>query len=142
MRVNWFSCYVMRSRVLLALTALWLAFGTRAWPQSSTSTALGTVVDTQGGAIAGAAVTLINEGTSDERSVRTDGSGNFLFAGMLPGDYTLKVEHPGFQTYRKQGNALTASERFSLGTIQLNVGSVTDTVSGHGGSGGCTVGQL
>ena len=48
---------------------------------------------------------------------------------MLPGSYTAKVESSGFQTYRKQGNVLSASERLSLGTIQLTVGSVTETVS-------------
>lgn len=104
---------------------------TAAWAQSSTSTILGTVVDGQGGAVSGASVTLINEGTADERAVKTDGAGSFLLPNLQPGTYTARIESPGFQTYRKQNNVLSASERLSLGTIQLSVGAVTETISVH-----------
>ena len=130
MRVYRSIChYLTTSRVPFILAALWLASATLAWPQSSTSTVLGTVLDAQGGAVSGASVALINEGTGDQRSATTDGTGNFLFPSVPPGTYTAKVESPGFQTYRKQGNVLSASERLSLGMIQLTVGSVNETVS-------------
>ncbi len=124
-----FVCRVRAFRILLVLASVWFTFSTVGWSQSSTSTVLGTVVDAQGGAVAGAAITLIDEGTRDERSVRTEGNGSFLIPNMLPGTYTVKVASTGFQTYLKQGAALTASERLSLGTIQLTVGSVTETVN-------------
>src|SRR5688500_441938 len=111
------------SHALLVVIAILLALGVPAWPQHSTSTVLGTVVDAQGGTVAGASVALINEGTSDQRTVTSDNSGNFLFPNVLPGTYTAKVESQGFQTYRKQGIFLSAQERLSLGTIQLTVGS-------------------
>jgi hypothetical protein len=74
---------------------------TAAWAQSSTSTILGSVVDAQGGAVSGATVSLINEGTNDQRTATTDSTGGFLIPNLLPGTYTAKVESPGFQAYRK-----------------------------------------
>ena len=97
--------------------------------QSSTSTILGTVVDPTGAAVTGASVTLINEGTADERVVKSDNNGSFVVANLQPGNYTAKVESTGFQIYRKQGNALSASERLSLGRIQLSIGAVNETVN-------------
>lgn len=122
-------CHVRTSFAIFILVTLALVSGGPVWSQSSTSTVLGTVVDAQGGAVSGASIALINEGTGNQRSATTDGAGNFLFPSVLPGVYTAKVESPGFQTYRKQGNVLSASERLSLGVIQLSVGSVTETVS-------------
>src|SRR6188508_2677439 len=119
MRVFRRMCHVGTSKALFTLTALLLVFDFQASSQSSTSTVLGTVVDAQGATVPGASVALINEGTGDQRTANTDNSGNFLFPSVLPGTYTAKVESQGFQTYRKQGNVLSASERLSLGTIQL-----------------------
>ncbi len=117
------------SQALLILTALSLAFGTLAWPQSSTGTILGTVLDAQGSAVSGASVVVINEGTGDQRPGATDSTGNFVVPNLQPGTYTAKVESTGFQKYQKQGNVLSASERLSLGTIQLSVGAVTETIN-------------
>lgn len=100
-----------------------------AWSQSNSRTILGAVTDPQGNVVAGSAVTLTNEGTGAQRSAVTDQTGNFTFPALLPGSYTAKVESPGFQTYRKTGNALTANERLSLGNIQLQVGSITETIT-------------
>ena len=108
-----------------ALLALSLFAVGSAWAQSSTSTVLGNVVDAQSGAVSGATVSVTNEGTADQRTVTTDSSGGFLLPNLLPGTYTAKVESPGFQAYRRQGIVLSASERLSLGTIQLSVGAVT-----------------
>ncbi|MCU1325374.1 MAG: hypothetical protein JWN34_744 [Bryobacterales bacterium] len=129
MRVLKPSRYARRVYSLLLTIVISSIAALSAWAQSSTSTVLGTVVDAQGGAVSGATVTLINEGTNDQRTAATDSTGGFLVPNLLPGTYTAKVESAGFQTYRKQGNALSASERLSLGTIQLTVGAVTETIS-------------
>ena len=123
------SARVRRANALLLRIALSSMLVTAVWAQSSTSTVLGTVVDAQGAAVSGSSVKLINEGTADERAVKTDGTGAFLLPNLLPGTYTARVESPGFQSYRKQNIVLSASERLSLGTIQLSVGAVTETIS-------------
>ena len=100
-----------------------------AWSQSTSSTILGAVTDPQGNAVAGSNVTLISEGTGDQRSSQTDSTGSFVFPAVPPGSYIVTVASQGFQTYRKTGISLTASERFSLGSIQLQIGSITETIT-------------
>ncbi len=117
----------LRAAVLLA--ALALLFAISAWPQTLTSTILGTVVDSQRSLIVGAAVTIMSEGTGEPRKAATDAGGAFSFAGLQPGSYTLRVENSGFQTYQKTGIVLTASERLSVGAVQMNVGSLAETVT-------------
>ena len=129
MRITQLCRYFRGPRALLFLAALGLTYSTPIWSQSSTSTVLGAVVDAQGGAVTGASVALINEGTGDQRVAVTDHTGSFLLTNLQPGTYTAKVESKGFQIYRKEGNVLPASERLSLGTIQLTVGSITETVA-------------
>ena len=111
----------------LALAAMVVAGG--AWAQTITGTISGTVTDPTGQAVAGATITLINEGTGDLRSANTDITGGFVFTAVVPGAYTVKVESKGFQTFQRTGNRLTANERLSLGTIQLTIGTLTETVT-------------
>jgi len=66
--------------------------------QTTTSGALtGVVVDPTGAVVRDAVVTVTDlaKGTSD--STKTDSIGIYQFSFLRPGDYNLKVEHPGFQ---------------------------------------------
>jgi hypothetical protein len=74
-----------------------------------------------------ARVTLINEGTGEQRTATTAETGSFVFPSLLPGQYTVKIECQGFQAYQKTGNALSATERLNL-AIQMSVGSLTETI--------------
>src|ERR1700737_1017847 len=59
----------------------------------------GTIVDQTGSAVAGATVTLRNQGTNQTRTLSTNPEGSF-HAGELPvGQYELRVESPGFSPY-------------------------------------------
>ncbi len=97
--------------------------------QTQTSTILGTVVDPQKSLIVGATVTVVSEGTAEQRKATTDATGSFSMAGLQSGTYTLRVEHAGFQSYQRTGITLTASERLSVGAVQLSVGSVAETMT-------------
>ena len=48
---------------------------------------------------------------------------------MIPGSYTLAVEHEGFKKYEKQHLMLTASERLAVGEIRLEVGGVGESIT-------------
>ncbi len=115
------SRWITLVAVLLSLTAM-------SWGQSTTGTLLGTVVDPSGNVIVNANVTVVSERTSEQWSVVTDSTGAFLLPSMRPGAYTVKVTNPGFQSYQKQGNILTANDRLNLGNLTLNIGSVAETV--------------
>ncbi len=65
--------------------------------QTSYGSIVGTVKDASGASIPDARVTLTNLGTSDARTAQTDGSGNYQFVNLQPGDYKVDIEKTGFK---------------------------------------------
>src|ERR1700730_290125 len=88
----------------------------------TTATVAGTVKDTQGGVIPGAAVTLLSEarGTSLEAVTNTDG--DFVFSNVIGDTYTVKVSMDGFKTSERKGVAVSPGDRVVVGTLALEVG--------------------
>jgi hypothetical protein len=80
---------------LLAVAVLQLA--NPAYAQTTYGSILGTITDTSGGVIAGAAVSVTNIGTSERKQVTSDASGNYRFLQLPPGRYRVDVESPGFK---------------------------------------------
>jgi outer membrane receptor protein involved in Fe transport len=82
--------------------------------QSTTEGAIaGTVVDSSGAVIAGAAVTLHNDGTDAEFKLVADSSGYFKAPLVPPGTYSVTISASGFGTYNAK-------------TVPVTVGSVTE----------------
>lgn len=111
--------------VIVALVAL----AAVAHAQTITGSISGAVMDSSGGMIPGATVTLISEKTGQSRSSTTDSEGRFNFAALQPGAYALKVERQGFQTLEQTSVILSANENLALGDLKLQPGQVTETVS-------------
>src|SRR5438093_654656 len=89
-------------RVLLAVFVLVLPCSAVFAGQASTSATLrGHVEDATGGVLPGATVTITNTGTKAMQAAVTDARGQYLFAGLFPSTYQLKVELPGFKTYER-----------------------------------------
>jgi outer membrane receptor protein involved in Fe transport len=120
-----------RDRLSFYLIALILAVIVSApgRAQTVTGTISGTVVDASGGALAGVAVSIIDERAKSTRSVTTNGSGDFVFTAVQPGNYTIKIEQRGFSIFQRQGNVLTANEHLSVGELALKVGELSETVT-------------
>jgi hypothetical protein len=97
--------------------------------QTSTGIITGRVVDPQGASVASAEVTLTQQLTSVKISTRTDASGDFVFPSVLPGQYMVSVEQSGFKRLEKRGVTLSASERLSAGTLTLEIGVATQSVT-------------
>ena len=114
------------------ITRAALALGCAAsltWAQQSTGTITGEVRDSSGASITGVSLRLISTATGAERAGLSDESGNFVFSGMNPGEYRLTAQAPGFKTMERAGMILTASERLSIGTLKLEVGSLEERVT-------------
>jgi hypothetical protein len=58
----------------------------------------GTVVDTSGAVIAGAAVQVRSTDGSVQRTTHSDRNGSFILSGLAAGNYRLVVSNPGFET--------------------------------------------
>lgn len=95
--------------------------------QSTGGRIRGTVTDESGGAIIGAKVNLINEGTNISREMQTSGSGAYLFLEVPVGSYEVDVNQPGFKKYARKGIVLVLNEIATV-DITLQVGSNIDTV--------------
>lgn len=96
--------------------------------QTVSSTLKGTVQDTSGAVIPGAACTLTNPATSASLSVTTAQDGSFQFLDILAGKYTLTVSAPGFKKFEKTEIEILSSEFHSAGNITLQVGESTESI--------------
>lgn len=114
---------------LITITAAFSAFG-----QAGTSTVRGTVTDPQGNVVGGATVTLVGLATNTSRSTTTSDNGTYGFELVPPGDYRIEVEAKGF----KKGVMTDIHALVAKPTgvdVQLEVGSVSESVTVSAGSG-------
>jgi len=110
---------------LIALVLLLAAAVGLAAAQTS-STFSGTVVDPQGAAMPGAGVTLTSAERQTTQQVETTRSGQFQFTGLVPGDYVVGVQVPGFQAHK---GTVSISATNVVQTIALQIGVVRETIS-------------
>jgi hypothetical protein len=95
--------------------------------QSTTADIVGTVTDAGGAIIANATVTLTNLDTKEIRTVQSTGSGDFDFAQLGPGNYSVQVKQNGFKTFEVPSIALAAGDR-AREDAKLDVGAESQTV--------------
>src|SRR5262249_45465254 len=89
----------------------------------------GTVVDASGQVLPGATVALTNEATTDARTLTSNERGEFTFRAVPPGRYTVTVELSGFRKFDQRNNVVNASSQLALGSIKLDIGAMTETVT-------------
>ena len=102
--------------IALALFLLSLgAASNRVAAQSTyTSQLTGVVSDASGAVIPGAKVTLTDEGTNIAAHSVTNGSGIYLFTGVRPGTYGIRVEAPGLAVQERKSLTLAVSQSATL----------------------------
>jgi hypothetical protein len=90
----------------------------------------GTVVDSSGAAIAGAAVQVQSANRTVLRTTESDTNGSFTISGLPAGNYRLVVSHADFET--KEIPATIGTEAPAPFRISLALGSVSTTVNVQG----------
>lgn len=100
-----------------------LSFG-----QDTNATLSGTIHDSSGAAIANAHLTLTNQATTFKSELVTNGSGEYNFTNVAPGNYTLEVNATGFQSQVVQGIELTTNQQ-ARKDVSLAVGNAQQTVT-------------
>ena len=85
----------------------------------------GTVVDSTGGTIVGASVTL--SGPFGDVNQVTNSSGVFIFQDLVPGTYKIRIEMKGFKTSQVAGVTINVGSVTAI-RIPLEPGSVSTTV--------------
>jgi outer membrane receptor protein involved in Fe transport len=125
-----------RLRAAMLLCAAVMVLGVMAWggvakAQTFRGTILGTVTDTSGQAIAGAAVKVKNLGTGLERIVTTTEDGGYSVPELPIGSYSVTVEKAGFKAGVVTGIQVEVSSERRV-DVALQVGEVAQTVEVQG----------
>src|SRR5713226_3842367 len=95
--------------------------------QVGSSSITGAVIDSSGAVVAGAKVEAKNEGTGLVFVQNTTNSGNYSFASLTPGSYSITVTLTGFQTFSGVHNILTVGTPLVV-DVTLSVGTIGQTV--------------
>ncbi|MFI5069483.1 MAG: carboxypeptidase regulatory-like domain-containing protein [Terriglobales bacterium] len=94
---------------------------------ASTASFSGTVSDPSGARLANASVTLTSAEKGITRVFKADAEGNFSFALLPAGVYTLTVEAPGFETLKQNEIRLEVGQSASQ-AVTLTIGSSEQVV--------------
>jgi outer membrane receptor protein involved in Fe transport len=116
---------IMRQLFLWSLMALFIL--PSAMAQETTAGFQGVVKDPSGALIPGASLEIYGPALIGTRKVNSDVAGNYRFAALPPGEYTLTVNAPGFRAYKQTGIVLAVGRLPNI-DVQLTVGAVSETV--------------
>lgn len=95
--------------------------------QVSTGSVAGQVADPSGAAVAGVAITLINQGTGVEHAVKSNESGGYVFPNVQAGLYTVRAEIQGFRGFEVKGLEVQVAQAVRQ-DIQLALGETSTKV--------------
>jgi len=120
-----------KRHVVLWLLLIPLALATSVAAQSFLGSIRGTVVDSQGGAVKGAAVLITDEATGVPRALETDDQGRYEAVNLRPGTYKVEVMAPSFKKFEKT-TVLVRAAGIALVDVALEVGGVNETITVSG----------
>src|SRR5437763_6638967 len=95
--------------------------------QSTYGAVTGSVTDPSGAAITDAKVTLTNLGTAETRTQPTNADGLYSFVNLIPGNYEIDVEKPGFKHITRTPIVVEVQQSAKI-DVTLPVGQANETV--------------
>jgi len=118
----------MSRKWFIVLITVIAAFGMfHAWGQA-VGTLNGTVLDTTGAVVPGAAVVATNDATKVEFKTTTTTAGAYTIPYLQQGTYTIRVTMAGFRTATASNVILRAAQTLTV-NINVEVGQVTEQVT-------------
>src|SRR5256714_991490 len=96
----------------------------------STGSIQGTILDPNGATVSTAKVTITNKATGAKISPVVTGAGEFNSGPLSPGDYTVRVEAPGFRAVEKTFAVQVGN--ITSGSVSLEVGSESTVITVEG----------
>jgi hypothetical protein len=117
-------------------TALVLAVVSLAWggnrtleAQTTSASVSGRIQDAQAGVLPGVTVTLKSTTQANTMTTTTDTEGRFVFPIVRPDTYSLEATLTGFKKLERKGVVVNANDKFSAGTLTLDVGAMSEEVT-------------
>jgi Carboxypeptidase regulatory-like domain/TonB dependent receptor len=96
--------------------------------QGTTGTLVGTVKDSSGAIVAGAIVTVTNQGTNTTRNTTTTQDGEYSVPLLPPGTYDVAIKQPGFRDELYKNVTLDVDQTARVDST-LSVGTQAETVN-------------
>ena len=115
------------TRRLITCAAALLVLPALALAQTVTGTLQGTVSDAKGAVVPGAEVVIRNMETGQERTVQTNGDGNYTAAFLPLGRYTVTAASKGFSKVAQENVEITLNQTRVI-NFTLNPSTVTEAV--------------
>ncbi|RPI51163.1 MAG: carboxypeptidase regulatory-like domain-containing protein, partial [Acidobacteria bacterium] len=106
-----------------------LLVSTAGWAQTTSGSISGSVVDAQKQVVPGADVIITNEQNGETRRTVTNDVGDYVFAGVAPGPYSVRAELAGFRPIERRNNVVLANSRLAVPPLTLEVGTVAEAVT-------------
>ncbi len=119
---------MLRGSITRVLITALLGFAPIIHGQLNLATLSGTVKDTSGAVVPNATITVKNLGTDLERSVRSEGNGDYSISNLQVGHYSLTVTFTGFETTRIADIELQVGQSARVDPV-LQVGSANQQVT-------------
>jgi outer membrane receptor protein involved in Fe transport len=116
-----------RFRFLSAMLLAVAVFSGTAWGQSNEGRIAGTIRDSSGGVVVGAAITVTNTATNVSRSLTANSAGEYFAAPLAPGRYTVTAEAKGFKKTESKEILLEVAREIRV-DLDLVTGSISETV--------------
>src|SRR5207247_6914795 len=98
---------------------------------ATTGRIYGSILDPTGAAIAGATIKAVNQATGAGASASSDALGNYLFAGLPVGTWTITAASPGFKTAIEQSVLLLVDQQVRV-DMKMELGETAETVRVEG----------
>lgn len=95
---------------------------------NDTGRIIGAVTDASGAVVPDAIVTVTNQATGASRQMHADANGNFNFELLPIGQYSVKVEKPGFKTFVESDITLQVNENRSV-PVAMQLGNIAQEVT-------------
>jgi len=97
------------------------------WGQSPTANIVGRIVDETGASVPDARVSVRNVGSRELRVAFSDVNGEYVIAGLPPGNYRIVVQKQGFHRIDDRGVTLEVDQTARL-DFRLQLGAVSEVV--------------
>ncbi len=111
-------------RIAIALTILLAPAGA----QEFRGTILGRITDPSGAPVAGSSIEALNVETGVKIGSKSNESGNYQIPFLVPGNYSVLVEHAGFKRIERSGVRVATNTQVTL-DLALELGTASETVN-------------
>ena len=101
--------------------------------QSTLGRLAGAVLDSSGGVLPGATITLTNEATNQVQTTTSNEVGAYVFPQVPVGSYKVEISLQGFKSTTFTKVAVTVGQEYSL-TARLELGNVSESVTVEAGA--------